>query len=228
MRFSSLILILASALHAQIPVNFGLTGSYVNYYSLHSDISGDGPYCTQTATTFADGSSAGAGVTLTTAAGGTSTVSGQIICQAMDGSIKGNNANFALYKITTMDMVTPNITTSLVNAMSSYGGIAATDTPTGWKGKGTGPIGTQSNNASDTLFTWKSGGPVAVGGWIVIPVSRTRTTGAYSDGTIIASPDGGAHWMNPHSYFGADYQITNVACSGSTLTLTTASAVGDE
>ena len=227
--FSSLLLILAGALHAQIPVNFGLTGSYVNYYGLHTDINGDGLYCTQTATTFANGSSAGSGVTLTTSAGGTSTVSGQIICQTMDGTIHGSSVNFGLYKINVMDMVTPNITTTLVNAMTSYGVSVAHNTPSGWQGKGGGPQQmTQINNAAGTLFGWKAGGPVAVGGWILIPVSRTNNGGVYSDGTIIGSPDGGANWMNPYEYW--HYQVnasSSISCSAGTVTLLTAAAVGD-
>ena len=200
-------------------VNSQMTGTLVDYWPSHQNIQGDTQYCIQTAATYANGVSAGTS-TYIDQSGKSHVVSGQQFCTANDTNINASSGNILLYTLNTLDMTNAaNISISQVLTMSSFGSGAATNSPPGWFGK----VG--SNNLTNTQANWKSEQPWSALGWIYIPVFRQEPGSTFyaHDGTLVASPDGGAHWLNPYNYW--HLGVSNVACTANVVTLTTATAV---
>ncbi len=195
-----------------LPVN----GPALDYWASTFDVQGDTPYCVQLPTTFASG---GTPATMTLNRGdgtGNHTITAQL-CTTNDTNVKGTQGNIVAYTIGTLDLSGYSVSMSLVNAMSSYGGPVTTDVPAGWFGKYT-----SADVANVNHGTWKSSEPFAVaGGYVCISPNRQNDYGGLFEGhdnTLVCSPDGGAHWCNPYTYFnrsgGAGCDATNWSATG--------------
>ena len=206
----------AAALAQSYTLNGQFTGPMVDYYSTFSNfLIGDTHYCVQTAATFANGASAGTTILNRNDGAGNVTISGKVLCLTND-AVYGyaNSGNVLMYSINKLDMATPgNISTTLVNAFSTYGVAVAFNNPAGWFGKG-GSAETSGNS------TWKTDPPFPVpGGWVCMPIFRQDNSQFYAhDLTLSCSPDGGSHWCNPYTYYhragGAGCDATNWDASG--------------
>ena len=204
-----LLLLLPLAMAAQsYSLQGTLSGNVIDYWPTHQVVTGDTQYCVQSATTYASGATAGT-TTYIDASGNSHTLP-KIICTINDGNIGANGGNILVYSLDKLDMTNAaNIQTTLVNTMASFGTTPGDfNAPVGWYGKG-------DTNDAATNNNWKSDQPISVGGWIVMPVFRQLNGGTYfvGDLTFIASPDGGAHWCNPNTFFanGANAAGCNVA-----------------
>ena len=207
-----------AALAQSVPMAGRVNGPVVDYWSVHQDVQGDTQYCVQTAGTYASGGSAGTTTLNRNDGNGNVSISGKVVCTWNDGVAKGSGSrNVGLYSLDVLDMATAsNTSTSLVNSMSDYGTSVATNTPSGWFGKYT-----SADVANVNHGTWKTGPPVTVSGWLLLPTFRQNDYGGLFEGhddTLMASPDGGAHWCNPYTYFhragGAGCDATNWSATG--------------
>jgi hypothetical protein len=194
----SVVALLAQSASAGFGVSSHLTGGLIDYWPSHQTVNGDTQYCVLTSATYANGESAGT-TTYIDPSGNTNTIRGKVLCTLNDGVFGTTGGNIVVYSLDTLDMTNPaKIHTTLVNAMSSYGTASgATNSPDRWYGKVT------SNNLAYNQANWKSDQPISVGGWIILPVFRQEVSPNYAahDLTLIASPDGGVHWCNPHTFF---------------------------
>lgn len=174
----------------------GVFGGLIDYYAAHPDLAGDTNLCILSPITLASGGSGGTHVLNLNDGAGDQTISGKLICTFNDGNTKaGSSRNIGFYNVTKLDMSSAaNTAFADLNSMDGYGTGAAHDTPTGWAGQGTTGQGTD--------YSWKSGHPIAVNGWILLPILRQTGPAFFQggDSTIIASPDGGLHWCNPYTY----------------------------
>jgi hypothetical protein len=194
-----LLLVCAALLVAQssYPLVGRLTGKVTDYWPTHQDIQGDTQYSTITGATTVNGTNMGTTTLNRNDGAGNVTITGAVIAMINDGIALGGNGNITLYRLNTLDVSNPaNIRTTLVNAMSSFGTGSEVNAPVGWYGKAT------SNNLTYYNANWKSGPIESVGGWLILPVIR-QGVGVYNahDSTLVASPDGGAHWCNPYTFF---------------------------
>lgn len=170
------------------------TGSVLDYYTAHPILAGDTNYPIQTAVTYANGASAGTSTLNLNDGSGNRSISGTILSTFNDGRLSGSPSSIGIYRIPVLDMSSAaNTTTVAVNSMTSYG--SSGNEPVGWNGQctGTGPA---------RVCDWKTGKPISVGGWTVLPLQRQETNPYYAtgDSTLIATPDGGAHWCNVRTF----------------------------
>jgi len=192
-------LILCSAAWAQsYPLIGGVYGSVLDPWPHAPNLTGDTHYCTKTAATLASGASAGT-YTYVDPSNVSHTAAGKILCMFNDGSLSGSS-NIGIYFLDVLDMVNPaNNSVASVNSMTSYGGGSAYNSPAGWFGK----LNTNDFGGVTETGSWKSGQPFSVSGWVVLPVCRQLGGGSQLPGdcTYVVSPDAGAHWCNPNTYF---------------------------
>jgi hypothetical protein len=110
----------------------------------------------------------------------------------------GCDGNIMVAQLAVFSWSTPDASAiAKVNCMTSYGASSGTqDTPAGWYGMATT---TQVSPGA----SWKNRGPVSHSGIIYLPVERQVSSGVPTvhDATIIMSPDSGAHWCNPNTYY---------------------------
>jgi hypothetical protein len=110
----------------------------------------------------------------------------------------GCDGNIMLVQLAVFSWSTPDASAiAKVNCMSGFGASSGTqDTPAGWYGMGTG-------SQTSPGASWKSRAPVSHGGILYLPVERQVSSGLpiVHDATIMMSPDSGAHWCNPNTYY---------------------------
>ena len=134
------------------PLRGQLNGPIQDYWAAHGDVTGDTQHCAQSSAVSASGASGGT-TTYVDGSGVSHTISGKILCTYNDGNAHGGASNVGVYALTQLDMTNPaNTQTTLVNALSDYGGQAVQNSPAGWFGK----CGSASTS---TTCNWKSGPP---------------------------------------------------------------------
>ena len=219
MRLAS-ILFACSIAAAQVPLTGILNSTIIDQWANLQNITGDTQYSVMTASNYANGSSAGTTTLNLNDGSGNLTLNGKVLVTANDTSAFGNVncCNVLIYSLDVLDMSNgANLHTSQVNLMSDYGGAQSTNSPAGWYGKVT------SGNVTISTGTWKSAPPFTVpgasGSWVCVPVFRQISAGGPAhDSTLTCSPDGGAHWCNPNTYFyragGAGCDATNWSATG--------------
>ena len=121
----------------------------------------------------------------------------------------GIDGNIAILQLDTFNWSTSLAShVQVVNGMQSYGTSSAShNQPAGW-------FGALTSGDGITLGTWKNRTIFSIGGKLYLPVERQYSPGDPSvhDATFIMSPDSGAHWCNPYTYW---QHATTAGCDSS-------------
>lgn len=198
------VLYFGTLLYGQIALNGLFFGPILDYCSTHGGLgtclSGDTQFVTQTDNTYANGASAGTSLINRNDGAGTVSLPGRQLSTANDGtSAGGAGRSLFVYAITTLDLSNPvNTVFSIVNTMDDFGASGAPNAPAGWNGKASSLDFTRNGS------NWKTNGkPLSFAGWNCLNIIRQGVAAFYesADSSMVCSPDGGAHWCNPFTYF---------------------------
>src|SRR5262249_11973147 len=127
-----------------------------------------------------------------------------------DGNCGSVGSNLGIMRVLSIDTTTGTKNAfACVNAMSSYGGIAAPGAPLGWAAPG-GHGYCNAHFVPTCDDGWKTFGPVSVTvngvNWLGLNVFRQEGLARYygHDSTMIFSDDHGGHWCNPATILAHD------------------------